>query len=227
MTVDAVITVIGPARIQRWMSQDSARCQEARRAEQQLVENLEDRLTRQLGSPVRLTAPLVPQRLAAPDPDTDAGDEAGSSEPPVALPVGHDDGLAPLQAAVLAAELHQGFDATQALRDETGPRRRAGAIGYGGALARYRHLLDHDPCAGFYLPLDFPEPIDLSHRTETVSFGSAPRLRLELASWRQQVLPYVYCSRWPEASAWLGSRADNLSRMAQIAVQEQLALELY
>ena len=226
MTTDAVIAVIGPARTQRWMFQDPAGCQAARRAEQHLVENLEHRLTRQLGTPVRLTAPLVPQRLAVPDPATDAGDGTGPAEPPLALPVGHGEGLATLQAAVLAAVLQQRFDASRALPDPTGPRRQAGAIGYDGALARYRHLLDHHPRAGFYLPLDFPEPIELSHRGEPTSFGSAPRLRTELATWRQEVAPYIDRTS-PEASAWLGAHADNLGRMAQIAVQQGLALELY
>lgn len=208
------------------MCQDAAACQQARRAEQLLVDNLERQLTQQLGTPVRLTAPLLPRRLAAGDPDTDGGDEAGPSEPPLALPVGHDDGLAPLQAAVLAMELHQRFDPTRTLPDPAGPRRQAGTVGYGGVLAGYRHLLDHQPCAGFYLPLDFPEPIELSHRGEPTSFGSAPRLCIELASWRQQVLSYID-GKQPEVSAWLGAYADNLGRMAQIAVQQQLALELY
>jgi hypothetical protein len=80
------------------------------------------------------------------------------------LQVGHDDGLAPLQASILAAVLDQALEADALLDDPRTPLRRARAIGLAGVLVTYRHLLDHHPRLGSSLPLASPTPRELPHR---------------------------------------------------------------
>jgi hypothetical protein len=117
-------------------------------------------------------------------------------------------GLADLQASALAAALDQPYDDNSFHDDATGPRRKAQELGFAGSLSTYRHLLDHNPRTGYYLPLDFPIPFELKNAGDLVSVGSLPRLRTELESWKQHVPPYLalLIHSKPSTGTWSGAR---------------------
>jgi hypothetical protein len=100
------------------------------------------------------------------------------------------------QLRLLAAYLEQGRDiaallSTQ-LDDAAEPDPLLAAIWEGEQPTRFPHLINHQADGGYYLPVDFPEPIWLEFDEETledsndmqepvVSFGSSIGLQRELA----------------------------------------------
>jgi hypothetical protein len=65
MAVDAGLTILGPARVERWTCDDDVGFERACAAERELVEQVAREVSRQTGQPVRLGAPLVPAPDAA------------------------------------------------------------------------------------------------------------------------------------------------------------------
>ena len=100
------------------------------------------------------------------------------------------------QLRLLAAYLEQGRDIAS-LRDsvveeDAEPDPLLAAIWEGEQPTRFTHLINHQADGGYYLPVDFPEPIWLEFDEEAleeasdmqepvVSFGSSIALRRELA----------------------------------------------
>ena len=100
------------------------------------------------------------------------------------------------QLRLLAAYLEQGRDITS-LRPpsaelETEPDPLLAAIWNGEQTTRFTHLINHQADGGYYLPVDFAEPIWLEFETDeesdgqelqepVVSFGSSIGLQRELA----------------------------------------------
>lgn len=226
MTIDAFFAILGPARVQRWMSASKEAYERACKEEEHFVEALEQQLGLQLRQKVVLTAPLVPVRIADKQSEGRSLAEENIAEPRPSLQIGHADGLAPLQASILAALLDQPFDVDASLNYPVAPRRQAQAVGFDGALASYRHLLDHHPQSGLYVPLAFPRPLELLHRGDLVSIGSLMHLQTELSSWNKQVLPNLETMH-VSAPEWLLANADNLSKMINSALEQGVALELF
>lgn len=225
MAIDAFLAVLGSARVERWTCASEEEFHEARRSEERVVEMLEQELSRQCGRSIRLGPPLVPERRAEPGhgrPEKRGG--SGRLEP--SLRVGSEAGLAPLQGAALAIAVDEPFTVGRCLDDPQTPRRRARSLAFAGQLACYRHLLDHDPQSGFYLPLDFETPFELNHRGDRVSVGSLFRLKAELSSWHRAVLPALERDE-SEVADWIAVHAANLSEMVALACSRELALELF
>jgi len=225
MPIDAFLAILGSARVERWTCASEEELQEARRGEEHVVEMLELELSRQCGRSIHLGPPLVPERGA--ETAHDRPEERGGSgglEP--SLRVGGEAGLAPLQGAALAVVVDEPFTVARYLDDPQSPRRRARALAFSGQLASYRHLLDHDPQSGFYLPLNFETPFELNHRGDRVSVGSLFRLKAELTSWHRAVLPTLKRDE-SEAADWMTVYAANLSEMVALARNRELALELF
>jgi hypothetical protein len=179
MAVDAWLTVLGPARVERDLFGDPADYESARRRELALLEAIESELAAQLGVATRIDPPLAPHRSLE-------GPEVEPVEVPPPLEVGRlGEGLGPLQAAAHDA----GIDAP--------------------------HLVEHDPCSGLYLPIDFPRPLRIRSGSESVSVGSAIGLATELA--RIDPLLVDLVDR---------ARARNLQFMVREARARGLAVEL-
>jgi hypothetical protein len=100
------------------------------------------------------------------------------------------------QLRLLAAYLEQGRDITPlrsfAPEEATEPDPLLAAIWEGEQPTRFSHLINHQADGGYYLPVDFPEPIWLEFDEEAleedqdiqepvVSFGSSTALQRELA----------------------------------------------
>jgi hypothetical protein len=100
------------------------------------------------------------------------------------------------QLRQLAAYLEQGRDPAPILKDSVPtngePDPILAAIWDGEQITRFPHLINHQADGGYYLPVDFPEPIWLEAdedeasdeedlETSVVSFGSSVALQRELA----------------------------------------------
>lgn len=226
MAIDAFLSILGPARVQPWMCDGPETYASAQLTEQQLIEALEEQLAQQLQQAVILTPPLVPERAIAPYPTIHERFREQESDRRISLRIGQDDGLAPLQAAILAAVLEQPPDLDAVLADPLNPRCQAQALGFNQGLASYRHILDHHPQSGFYLPLTFSMPLELNHQGDLISFGSLPCLQTELRAWRHRVLPYV-ANNLISIPPWLQVNVDHLSTMTRLALEGGVALELF
>lgn len=226
MAIDAFLTVLGPARVQRWMCESQEAYERARQEEQIFIEGLEQQLTLQLRQRVIFTSSLVPERMTAKQLEGSSLAEENTVEPRLFLQIGHDDGLAPLQGSILAAVLDQPFKADALLDDPTAPRRQAQTIGFSGVLTTYRHLLDHHPKSGLYLPKVFPRPLELPHRGDLISVGSLEHVQTELESWRHHVLPYLETTLF-STPEWIVTHVDNLTKMVKLALVRGVALELF
>jgi hypothetical protein len=216
MSVQAFLSLLGRSLPERDLYAGRAAWRAACEQEEELLRTLERRLSAPGDGPLRLVGtPLDGGEPAAGDPsDLLLGETVGGS-----------DGLAPLQGFVLAALLEVRSPPELRYDDPYIPLRLAREGGFDGPLAAFRHLLDHDPLDGYYLPLDFPDPVSLPgalrEQAGELSFGSAHHLEQELERW-------VELSRTSETPApdWLRAHCQNLALVNRAALRTRLALAI-
>jgi hypothetical protein len=219
MSTDAFLTVLGPGRVRRWTLDGDGEYLAARNRELRLLESIEAVLSRQLARELRLGPPLIPERAAEP-----AAMDVEHAE--LSWTVGGSEGLASIQASVLVAETGNEPCPFWCMDEPHAPRHQARAFGFRGRLGAFRHLLDHDPCTGIYLPLDFPEPFETVCGEEKMTVGSLNRLIGEINLWRQTVLPRLDDIGKPPPD-WIRFHMASLKEGADIALEQGLALELF
>ncbi len=214
MSVQAFLTGLGGALCREELYPTRTAWFAARHQEKELLRALEEQLSGQLGAPVRLAGTVL-----------DGSEPPGGDAADLMLgeTVGGSDGLAPLQGFAISMVLDGRPPADLRYDDAYLPLRRARETGFHGPLASFRHLLDHDPLEGYYLPLDFPEPLAIPGavrgEASDISFGSASRLASELDRWRA-------LARAVTLPDWLLGHYENLALVTRAALRTGLAMAI-
>ena len=141
MTVDAVLTVLGDKRVQRWPCKDDAEFELACRSEEKLVKGLETNVSEQLGHSIQFDKRILGY----------AGISLNAIEPR-SLPIGNSDGLAWLQDM-----FNEEIEKRSTNIDDVQSLDSAIALN----AQNFRHLLEHHPVSGLFLPENFPQPFCL------------------------------------------------------------------
>lgn len=215
MSVDAFLTYLGRSLPKRSLYRHKSEWQAACWAEEAFLRQIESRLTAQCDEPVALVGSILDGTLPP-------GGEASDLE--IVETVGGTDGIAPIQALVLSILIDGTLPQIWRFDDPYEPLRRARELSFRGELASFRHLLDHDPVMGYYLPLDFPEPIwmpgEARQESRDIAVGSAVRLLAELERW------VGLSTAFADVPQWLVNHAENLADVSRAALQTELAVEI-
>ncbi len=215
MSVQAFLTPMGRGLPLKEAFEDEVAWEAACRREETILRRLEETLEEQLGQQVRLVGTTLDGALPP---------RGGPSDRELAETVGGTDGIAPLQALVLSYLLDGRLPGTWRPPDLYEPSRRARDVIIRESLRGFLHLVEHDPVTGFYLPIDFPDPIwlpgELHGETYEISVGSAVKLLDNLQQWSKLV------AELPDVPGWLILHAENLALVARAALRTRLALEL-
>jgi hypothetical protein len=214
MSVHAFLTALGPAPLKADLFESRAAWLDAREQETALLRAIEGGLSARRGAPVRLSDTVLDGSLA---PGGDAADlMLGES-------VGGSDGLAPLQGFAVQMA-HEGRPPDEwRFDDPRAPMWRAREAGFAGALADFRHLVDHDPLGGYYVPLEFVEPLRIPGavrgEADEISVGSAQRLAEELDRWSAVARDFAV----PD---WLLGHHANLMLVTRASLRTGLAIAI-
>jgi hypothetical protein len=215
MSVDAFVTLMGKGRPKRWAFEDEASWRTACQREETFLQGVEFLIEKQLGKRVRLVGTALDGTL----PPT-----GGQSDLQLTVPVGGTDGIAPIQLLPVSYKVEHKLPVNWRVADINWPNRIVNRSTYRELLRDFLHLVDHDPISGFYLPVDFPDPIWLPgkalNETNDVSIGSAVQLLDNLQRWSKLV------TTLREIPKWLIVNAKNLALVARAAIRTGLAVEL-
>ena len=206
MSADAVLTVLGSKRVQRWTCSDDEEFESACRSEEALVGQLQTKISEQIGHRT-----YFDQRLLG------HTDMPLNTIEPHSLPIGDSDGLVWLQGMV-REELEEPPPHDEQIQSLNSIKVLS--------ARNFRHLLEHAPASGLFLPEDFPEPFRICHETDLISVGSLQRLHGELIAWFDTFLPVCVSAGRPVDDGLL-VYAQNLKQMVILALDHGLALELF
>jgi hypothetical protein len=148
----------------------------------------------------------------------------GQSDLQLTVPVGGTDGIAPIQLLSVSYKVEHMLPVNWRVADINWPNRIVKRSTYRELLRDFLHLVGHDPISGFYLPVDFPDPIWLPgkalNETNDVSIGSAVQLLDNLQRWSKLV------TTLREILKWLIVNTKNLALVVRAAIRTGLAVEL-
>jgi hypothetical protein len=215
MGVQAFLTPMGRGLPLKEAFEDEAAWEAACREEEAILRWLERILEAQLGERVHLVGTVL---------DGTRSPRGELSDRELGETVGGTDGIAPLQALVVSYLLDGRLPETWRPFDLYEPSRRARDATNRESLRRFLHLVEHDPVTGFYLPIDFPDPIwlpgELHRESYEISVGSAVKLLDDLQQWSK------LAADLPGVPGWMILHAENLALVARAALRTGLALEL-
>jgi hypothetical protein len=214
MSVDAFLTFLGRSGPKRALYESESAWEAARQREEAFLRQVESRVNAQLDGPLALVGSTL-------DGTVQLGEASFDMEIEM---VGGSDGIAPIQAFVIAVLVDRELPTVWRFDDPYEPLRRARALDFGQGLGAFRHLLDHDPVMGYYLPVDFPVPLwmpgELLQESRDLAVGSAVQLATELEGWK------ALHASFQDVPQWLVNHVENLAEVCRAAKRLGLAVEI-